>query len=167
MSGSEKRTLGRPLHSPGMIAPDDEDSQSSARISVFIADRHSNRCGCFAMTLAAAREARTSPRAPSRNPPFNRYMLTNCAGTAVPIELLKILAKRSICVMKKRIPELARLRAHGDIHVLVHLVRVVAQIAPEQTNWIVVAPYPTRRGGSPFPGRSCGGEPGTPDTRPS
>ena len=86
---------------------------------------------------------------------------------AVSVELLKILVKRSIRVMKKRILQLAHLRRLRDVDVLVHLVRVVAQIAPEQTNWIVVAPYPTRRGGSPFPGRSCGGEPGTPDTRPS
>src|ERR1700682_1589078 len=46
--------------------------------SVWI-DRSQSRA-YLAITLAAARQARTSPRAPSRNPPFRRDMLTNLAG---------------------------------------------------------------------------------------
>src|ERR1700682_5547890 len=61
---------------------------------------------------------------------------------AVSDELLKILIERSICVMEKRILQLAHLRPFRDIDLLVHLVRVVTEIAPEQTNWFVLSASP-------------------------
>src|ERR1700694_3808808 len=61
---------------------------------------------------------------------------------AVPVELLKILIERSICVMEKRILQLTHRRPLGDIDVLAHLTRVVPQTARKQTNWFVLPPPP-------------------------
>ncbi len=44
--------------------------------------------------------------------------------------------------MKQRILQLSDRRPLGDINVLVHLVRVVTQIAPEQTNGFVLSASP-------------------------
>src|SRR6185312_8872012 len=54
---STQRTLGRGLHPPRVGASDDQDSHCIAHSRTY-----------FAHTLAAASDASTAPRAPSRNP---------------------------------------------------------------------------------------------------
>src|SRR6266513_2862533 len=75
-----QRTLGALLHPPPLIAADHQDSHASADPQRSGRTDLSHSRAYFAMTLAAARQARMTPRAPSRNPPFNKYMPTNLAG---------------------------------------------------------------------------------------
>src|SRR6185503_13823523 len=59
--------------------------------------------------------------------------------TAVPVELLKVLVERIVCVVEERILDLTN-RSFGHIDVLVDEIRVVTQIAPEQSHRLVAAP---------------------------
>src|SRR5882762_989100 len=158
---SLESTLGALLHPPPLIAADDEDSQVSCGSSAFITSRsfpESRVLGHYARCRQAGEDKSASAIAKSTLQEVHAYeprrrLEENGAGRAtpslgkvllrpppaVPVELLKVLVQRNVRVVEEFTFDFPNLSIR-HIDVFVYEVGVVAQLAPEETDWLVVAP---------------------------